>query len=242
LENRPENDLGGEADGQATPEEQAPEKEVPFYYRINLKKDNPPAKPMPKPAVSAKLDSFLGKIIFIYGFLFLMMNSIGVLTLMKMDYSDLVDEPAVFQYALTHSLVALAIFIAIVFFLLMRGSTGSWKHFLLSSVLAAPLFIYNGYYLVIVLNGTQDESFATEHIALVADKFLAAGSNESTPDYSMVVKPWTPDGKYFQVRIHQALYKTLEPNVSEVIVYTRPGWLGFEWVEYYDSPQSETWP
>ncbi|MDH5511011.1 MAG: hypothetical protein OEZ32_11765 [Nitrospinota bacterium] len=237
MENDPKNEtenLAGEAGAQV---EQAQEKEVPFYYRIDLKKDNKPSKPTPEPTTSARLDSFLTKIIIIYGLLFLVINSIAVLTLMKLKYSDLVNESALFHYALRHSLVAVAIFMAISFLLLMRGSAGSWKHFLLSSALAAPLLIYTGYYLVIVLNGTQDESSPIEHIAVVSDKFLAAGNNESTPDYSMVVKPWTPGGKHFTVRIHQGLYKQLEPGVSQVIVYTRQGWLGFEWVEYYDSVQ-----
>lgn len=97
------------------------------------------------------------------------------------------------------------------------------------SVLAAPLLISGG---MLLANGLFDDSPAEEHVVTVLDKSRREKDNKLR--YHVGLEAWWPGGDERWLQISRATYDALVPGVSRMRVLTRPGRLGYEWIESYD--------
>ena len=212
------------------PQEQAVD--VPFYYRQRIAPPSPPAAAPASAEQVRKLDRWISKLVIIYGSLFFMLNVIAVMALLRRKYRFVVNNDELINHSLVFSIPALALFILLG--LLMLGwSARSRKHIIFSSILATPMFLFFGWLAVVSLNGLLDKGAPMERHALVAGKYKARGSSETTPDYFISVKSWRPDLQKVDLQIYEGLYKIVEPEVSVMKVTTMPGWLGHEWILAY---------
>ncbi|MDH5479046.1 MAG: hypothetical protein OEY50_12005 [Nitrospinota bacterium] len=229
--------LAPNPEGSQTPEEpQTPAAEVPFFYRINIKKVIHEPGERPKVEESKKLDTMLTKLIIIYSILFMMINSIAVLALLMIKYREVVHEPALFSHSMAFSIPGLALFLGFIF-LFLRRETGRGKHYVISTILSVPMFIYTGYFWAMVLNGIMDHSPPVERKVMVTEKYLAKGASEMVPDYFIKAKTWIPGGKDISIKVSGEYYKQLEEGSSYVRLSVKPGRLGHEWIESYSSAQ-----
>ena len=84
---------------------------------------------------------------------------------------------------------------------------------------------------LLLSNGVLDDAPADEHVLTVVGKSARENSNKMR--YHAGLASWWTEGDVRWLRVSKATYDTLEPHVSRMRVRTRPGKLGFAWLEDY---------
>ncbi len=138
----------------------------------------------------------------------------------------LLDRRAVLMDSLRLSLPWLALFLVAgtQMFRLSTTSPGELAAIVLFAVTGFPLA---GYATELALNCALDTAPAVEHRVAVVEREVT--QHRSTTSYWAVVRSWRGEQPEY-VRVSIAQYARLVPKRSELVVVTRPGRLGFEWI------------
>lgn len=96
------------------------------------------------------------------------------------------------------------------------------------SALVVPLFISGS---LVFANGVLDSSPAEERVVTVLDR--KAKKNDGDMRYRACLQSWWAVDDVRWVRISKATYDAIQPNSTRMLVRTRPGRLGHEWLDGY---------
>jgi hypothetical protein len=137
------------------------------------------------------------------------------------------DSGKVFVDSLKFSLPLLVLFVWFSIRLL-KGRSSSHRELIavfFISLFAFPLagFGYSGF-----LNGALDDNPAALHQVIVLNKYYKRSKNNYT--YYAVVNSWRKPESEEKLRISKSFYNYLQPGSSTIIVKTKPGKFGFEWI------------
>jgi hypothetical protein len=135
-----------------------------------------------------------------------------------------------FLFTLKFSLPALVIFLYFAVTAL-AGNSRSHKDVLLTGFLALAGFLMLGCGLAGLYNGMKDTSPPAGHTALILDKRIYRSKNSRT--YKLIVQSWRPGNAIEDLPTNRRTYQRVVPGKHEVVVYTKPGKLGFEWFVSY---------
>jgi hypothetical protein len=79
-----------------------------------------------------------------------------------------------------------------------------------------------------LLNGALDDSPDTVHDAVIVEKYTSKSKNKT--NYHVRVASWLPDGGTISYQVSAGEYNAIVPHRSKLVVTTRAGWLGVEWL------------
>jgi hypothetical protein len=96
------------------------------------------------------------------------------------------------------------------------------------AMLVVPLFISGG---MLLSNGILDDKPAAEHVVTVVGRSVREDKNKMK--YHAGLESWWTEGEVRWVRVSKATYDLLESDVTLMHVWTRPGKLGYEWLDDY---------
>jgi hypothetical protein len=80
-----------------------------------------------------------------------------------------------------------------------------------------------------------DHGPSSQHRALVEAKYLTESSSPRHSHYQVYVRSWRPGKSSECLSVDEAMFQRLRPQASQLIVTSRPGKLGFEWVEFFEA-------
>ena len=137
------------------------------------------------------------------------------------------DDGPIFGAALRVSLPALALFLVLAVALL-KGRSRS--HTDLLTVLLTSTFgaILTGHGGTVVANGLLDRGEATAHEAVVLDR--RESKSERSRSYYVIVESWRDGREVEEMKVSSRLYGGAGQRGARLLVTTRPGWLGHEWL------------
>jgi hypothetical protein len=112
--------------------------------------------------------------------------------------------------------------------LLLRGTSTShyaWGGLMIGTLLLFPL---GGAGTAGLLNGLQDTSPEVTHKPLIVEKYTTKSKNST--NYHVRVQSWRDPGETESFGVSQTDWTAAVPHQSKLVVVTRAGWLGVEWV------------
>lgn len=115
---------------------------------------------------------------------------------------------------------------------LLKGRTSSHIEFLIAAAISLAAFPVAGAGGLIFLNGWLDKSQANSHKTLVVRKYISKSEDDIT--YYVVLKSWRAHRKTEKISVYHDIYSKIKPNKSEIVITTKPGRFGFEWVYRYE--------
>jgi hypothetical protein len=141
-----------------------------------------------------------------------------------------------FLSALLFALIPLALFLWFQMRLL-RGTSPSPRTFLgilAASIFGIPLTIIG---ITLTLNGLLDSGDPTAHQATILDKsrYWSTGSGGHSPGYinHATIESWREGRLTESLSISGEEYQEIRPGVSQMLITTRPGRFGIEWIVDY---------
>ena len=140
------------------------------------------------------------------------------------------DAWKLFLFSLKFSLPALVIFLYFAVTSL-AGNSRSHKDILTAGFLAFAGFLMLGAGITGLYNGMKDASPPAGHEAIVLDKRTYKSKNSRT--YKLIVQSWRPGNAIEDLPTNRGTFQRVVPGKRKVVVYTRPGKLGFEWFVSY---------
>ncbi len=150
-----------------------------------------------------------------------------VLTLWGSEAYPPLDGGALMALSLRYSAPTLLVFLVLSVALL-RGRSSSHLELVFVTLLSAFGAIVGGFGAVAVLNGSLDRGEATPHDAVVLDRRKTSGRSQS---HYVTVESWREGGDGEEVEVWEGLYDGAGRRGARLRVVTRPGHLGFEWVD-----------
>lgn len=153
--------------------------------------------------------------------------AVGVFSVIGTDaFYPPLDPWALFAWTLKFSIPALAAFL---FYGLktLAGHSRSHRDFLLVGALALGGFLLSGYGLVGLYNGKADTTASTQRVALIVRKEIH--THKRSKSYHFYIQSWKPGRRTEELKTGWAVYKNVASGKNQVLVYTKPGKLGFEW-------------
>ncbi|NQU05558.1 MAG: hypothetical protein HQ568_05655 [Calditrichaeota bacterium] len=111
---------------------------------------------------------------------------------------------------------------------LLRGKSTSHKDFAAISALFLAGFLLSGFGGEVYLNGYLDDGAISKHNAVITRKYTK--SNKNGKDYKIIVKSWRENRTAEKFEVKKKSFKRIKVLESELIVTTKPGRFGFEWV------------
>jgi hypothetical protein len=122
----------------------------------------------------------------------------------------------------------LAVFAYLSAWLLSGTST---SHYAWGALMLGALFLFPAGSIgtVGLLNGTLDNSQSVTHNATIVDKYTTRSKN--TTHYHVKCSSWRPGGGTESFKVSSADYNAVVANRSKMVVTTRGGALGIEWLE-----------
>ncbi|MCF7809480.1 hypothetical protein K9N50_00680 [bacterium] len=111
---------------------------------------------------------------------------------------------------------------------LLKGKSTSHRDFAAISALflAGSLFVCFGGELF--LNGYLDDGLVSKHNTVITRKYTS--SNKNGKEYKVLVESWRENRTSEKFEVKKKIYKRIRVLESEMIVTTKPGRFGFEWV------------
>jgi hypothetical protein len=140
------------------------------------------------------------------------------------------DAWQLFLFSLKFSLPALAVFLYFAV-LTLAGTSRSHKDILRTGFLALAGFLMLGCGLTGLYNGMKDTSPPAGHTVSILDKRIYKSKNSRT--YKLIVQSWRPGNAIEDLPTNRGTFQRVVPGKHKVVVYTRPGKLGFEWFVTY---------
>ena len=114
---------------------------------------------------------------------------------------------------------------------LLKGRSSSHRELMAASAIALFGFIFAGIGGEMTLNGLLDKSQASVHQAKVINKYYSKKKNNHS--YYAVVESWRTDHYSEKIKVNSHFYQKLQPGQSTMVITTKPGALGFEWLVDY---------
>jgi len=111
---------------------------------------------------------------------------------------------------------------------LLSGTSRShraWAAVMLGSLILFPLGSAGS---VGLLNGAFDDSPPTTHNIVIVEKYTTRSKN--TTHYHVRCPSWRKPGETESFQIPADEYNAVVPHRSKIVVVTKPGWLGVEWL------------
>lgn len=140
------------------------------------------------------------------------------------------DEGIIILNSFKYSIPCLFLFLWAVI-LLLKGRTSSHRELIPAMILSILGFILGGMGGGITLNGWLDNGKPTAHEVKVINKYYSKNKNSFT--YYAAVESWR-EGQYQEkIKVSRSFYDYLEPGGSRMIITTKPGKFGFEWLVNY---------
>lgn len=139
------------------------------------------------------------------------------------------DEGKIILNSFKYSIPCLFLFLWAMIMLL-KGRTSSHRELIPAMILSILGFILGGMGGEITLNGWLDKGKPTAHEARVINKYYSKSKNSFT--YYAVVESWREGQYYEKLKVGESFYDYLEPDES-IIITTKPGKFGFEWLVNY---------
>lgn len=140
------------------------------------------------------------------------------------------DEGKAVLNSLQYSIPLLILFLFVSVNLL-RGRSSSHRELIGIWVLSIFAFILGGIGGEITLNGWLDKGKPMVHEVDVINKYTSRSKNNTT--YHVVVKSWRKSEYSEKLMVNANLYDELEAGQSKMIITTKPGKFGFEWLVDY---------
>jgi hypothetical protein len=140
------------------------------------------------------------------------------------------DDQEFFLAGLGPAIPALLLFVGLAVALL-RGRADSHKDLLLVlffGLIGTPLCGYGG---LALLNGLLDSGAPSQHVALVTQKYTSKSKNDT--HYHLRLASWRRPGQEEHIKVNEPTYDALTPGHDRLLLTTRPGRLGLEWVVGY---------
>jgi hypothetical protein len=131
-----------------------------------------------------------------------------------------------FQYSIP--LLILFLFVTLNF---LKGHSSSHRELIGIWILSIVAFILGGIGSEITLNGWLDKGKPMVHEVSVINKYTSQSKNSKT--YHVVVESWRKENYSEKLIVNRDFYDDLEPGQSKMIITTKPGKFGFEWLVDY---------
>lgn len=148
-----------------------------------------------------------------------------------LQYFTPLDEIDVFLFSLEYSIPAFVIFIFVAIRLL-KGRSSSHKHLLFNFLIALVGFPMTGFGTAMVMNGYMDKAEASYYVVKVTGKRISK-SRDST-SYYVSLKSWRERGTEEEIKVSHSTYNNVKSGVTRMTIGTKPGYLGFEWLDSYE--------
>jgi hypothetical protein len=157
----------------------------------------------------------------------LVITGITALIIGLVSYRPL-DVGKVFVKSVTYSVPLFFIF-SWISLQLLKGRSSSHRELITVFLISLFAFPLAGFGYTAFFNGALDKGEPEVHKVLVINKYYKR--NKST-DYYAVVNSWREDTakKTEKLRISKRFYNLLHPGSSTMMVTTKPGKFGFEWI------------
>lgn len=149
------------------------------------------------------------------------------LTMLSLIAFPPVDTLDLLSRALVVFVVALPAF-AYVSAVLIRGSSTShnaWGALMVGAIFLLPLGSVGS---TALLNGASDESPLVVHNAVITEKYTTRNKNRT--NYHVRVASWRAPGETLSYRVSQTEFNAVTPHQSQMVVTTRAGAIGIEWL------------
>ena len=107
----------------------------------------------------------------------------------------------------------------------------SRSHIAWGGVMAGSLLLFpiGAGGIVGLLNGALDDSPDATHDAVIVEKYTSKSKNKT--NYHVRCASWRPGGGTITYGVASTEYNAIVPHRSKVVVVTRAGWLGVEWLK-----------
>ncbi|MDD5529577.1 MAG: hypothetical protein PHX21_06050 [bacterium] len=116
--------------------------------------------------------------------------------------------------------------------MLLKDKLSSYSEYISVYLLYFSATLIAGGGIFICLNGYLDKSTAIPHKVSVVDKYTS--SEEHSKSYYAIVESWRDDRSKEKIEVHKYEYKKLVADSSELVIATKPGQFGFEWIVGYE--------
>lgn len=127
--------------------------------------------------------------------------------------------------SLKYSVPAFIVFMAWAFRVL-KGGAGVTRIFLIVAVCSLIGFPLTGFDVTAVLNIWLDGASATAHTVTVTSK-------SDWPTKRLDVPSWRSPGATERLVVGPEFYSQVTPGLTRVTIFTKPGWLEYQWVSGY---------
>lgn len=114
---------------------------------------------------------------------------------------------------------------------LLKGRSSAGRDLLAVSLAAVLGFGASGLAVPFWINHAFDTSPAAEHRVLVRDKTERASAQAKNKNYRLWVDSWRPERAVERLRVRLPMYRAARPGRQYLVVTTRAGRLGLEWIE-----------
>jgi hypothetical protein len=136
----------------------------------------------------------------------------------------------VFIFSLGYVVPALLVF-TVASIHLLKGRSASYKDVLYNFLFSLIGFPLSGFGGAMVLNGALDEADVIYHDARVTGKHYTTSRNSR--NYYLEITSWNGKAGGEKIKVSHTVYRRAKVDRSVLIVGTRPGRLGFEWITAY---------
>jgi hypothetical protein len=140
------------------------------------------------------------------------------------------DSTDMLLYSVQFSITALAAFIFLAV-LLIRGRSSSHKELLIVLLMTLIGFPMAGFGGLILLNGYLDESDTSVRPARVDGRRVSKSRNSTS--YYVSVESWRQGHDVEEIKVPHDTYSRAKPAETVMVLETREGRYGFEWIEGY---------
>jgi hypothetical protein len=116
--------------------------------------------------------------------------------------------------------------------MLLKDKLASYSEYISVYLLYFSAILIAGGGLFVCLNGGLDKSTAVPHKVPVVEKYISSG--EHSKSYYAIVESWRDDRSKEKIEVDKYEYKKLVADSSELVISTKPGQFGFEWIVGYE--------
>jgi hypothetical protein len=112
-----------------------------------------------------------------------------------------------------------------------KGRSSSHRELIVVFAISLSAFFLSGAGIKMLLNGWLDDESATSYRVDVRNTYVSKSSKNAS--YYAVTDSWREDGRTEKLSITGSEYSKIIPYSTEIIVTTKPGKFGYEWLVGY---------
>ncbi len=101
-------------------------------------------------------------------------------------------------------------------------------NYVITSIMFGSMFAAG---ITIFLNGYFDSSIPANHQVPVFSKYSTRKKSSTT--YYLTLASWRPNHQSEEIKVNRDLYERVVPEKSKILLQTKAGFLGFEWLVNY---------